>query len=215
MTSIADRIQEALDMRGMKQSDLAERTGIGKSSISTYLTGEYEPKQRNLYKMAEVLDVNPSWLMGLDVPIDLTTPPIPTSLRGRADIFPIKRKKVPMLGKIAAGVPIFADEDYDTFVTCESDVKCDFALQICGDSMINAGIHDGDVVFIRKQPDVNDGEIAAVIIDDSATLKRVHKIPGGVQLISENPKYKPMYFTAENSDSIRIIGKAVAFQHML
>ena len=81
--------------------------------------------------------------------------------------------------------------------------------------MINARINDGDIVFIRSQPEVEEGEIAAVIIDDCATLKRVRKIPGGLQLVSENPRFQPMYFTADNSDSLRILGKAVAFQSPL
>jgi SOS-response transcriptional repressor LexA len=81
-----------------------------------------------------------------------------------------------------------------------------------GDSMIGARIYDGDLVFIRKQPDVADGEIAAVLVDDSATLKRVYKDRGAIRLHSENPKYRPMVFTADNCDSIRILGKAVAFQ---
>lgn len=76
--------------------------------------------------------------------------------------------------------------------------------------MIGAGIYDGDVVFIKEQPDVDNGQIAAVRIDDNATLKHVYKIPGGCMLVSENPKYPPMTFTEENCDSIHIIGLAVA-----
>ena len=77
--------------------------------------------------------------------------------------------------------------------------------------MIGARILDGDIVFIRKQDDVDDGQIAAVIIDDRATLKRVYNIPGGLQLLSENPKYPPMIFTYPDFDSIRILGRAVSF----
>lgn len=70
MVTIASRIREAMERKGIKQSDLVSMTGIGKSSISTYLSGEYEPKQRNIYKIAKALDVNEAWLMGEDVPMD-------------------------------------------------------------------------------------------------------------------------------------------------
>ena len=93
--------------------------------------------------------------------------------------------------------------------------QADFALRVSGDSMVGARIHDGDIVFIRQQDDVDDGQIAAVIIDDSATLKRVYHIPGGLQLLSENPKYPPMIFTYPGCGAIRIIGRAVAFQSSL
>jgi len=128
------------------------------------------------------------------------------------DLHHIRRKRVPLLGDIAAGAPIYAEQEYESYVLADEDIKCDFALRACGDSMINARINDGDIVFIREQPDVDNGEIAAVIIDDCATLKRVYHIPGGLQLISENPRYKPMYYTQDNSDDLHILGKAVAFQ---
>lgn len=70
MATIAERLRDALDRKNMKQAELSEITGIGKSSISTYLSGEYEPKQKNIYKMAKALDVNEAWLMGEDVPPD-------------------------------------------------------------------------------------------------------------------------------------------------
>ena len=94
-------------------------------------------------------------------------------------------------------------------------VACDFALRVAGDSMIGARIRDGDLVFIRRQDDVDDGQIAAVIVDDSATLKRVYHVPNGLQLLSENSKYPPMLFTCPDCDSIRILGLAVGFQSRL
>ncbi len=212
MESVAERMRRAMALRGIKQADIVERTGIGKSSISTYLSGEYEPKQRNLHKIAEVLDVDVSWLLGLDVPMNPAPDQRATNTNLPSNILPVKRKRIPLLGSIAAGVPIFTDEDLDTHIAVDHDIKCDFALKVVGDSMVNARIQDGDVVFIREQPDVDDGQIAAVIVDDSATLKRVYHIPGGVTLVAENPKYPPMTFTRENSDSARIIGKVVAFQ---
>ena len=212
MATIAERMRTTMALRGVSQADIVNHTGIGKSSISTYLTGEYEPKQRNLHKIADALNVDPGWLMGLDIPMEPSARIASTDDSLPFNLLPIRRKRIPLLGKIAAGVPIYADEDHEAYVAVDHDLRCDFALKVAGDSMVNARIQDGDVVFLREQPDVNDGEIAAVIVDDSATLKRVYHIPGGVNLVAENPKYPPMVFTRENSDSIRILGKAVAFQ---
>ena len=110
---------------------------------------------------------------------------------------------------IAAGRPILCEEELE--ITDAADVACDFALRVAGDSMIGARIRDGDLVFIRRQDDVDDGQIAAVIVDDSATLKRVYHVPGGVQLISENPEYSPMLYTEDDVNDIHLIGLAVGF----
>ena len=128
------------------------------------------------------------------------------------NIFPIRTKKVPLLGTIAAGVPIYADENFDGYRECTEDVDADFCLKIHGDSMIGARINDGDIVFIKKQPDVDNGEIAAVLIEDEATLKRVYKEKDSLILQAENPKYAPIVCTAESYVECRIMGKAVAFQ---
>lgn len=120
------------------------------------------------------------------------------------------KKRYKYLGEIACGEPIFADEQYETYVDLEYDLNADFVLKAKGDSMINARIHDGDLVFIREQPDVNDGEIAAVIIDDEATLKRVYKYEDHIALYAENPAYKPIQVRANDGKNVRIIGKAVA-----
>lgn len=212
MATIAERMRTAMALRDVSQADIVNHTGIGKSSISTYLAGEYEPKQRNLHKIADALSVAPGWLMGLNVPME---PDAHVTTDGNAlpyDLLPIRRKRVRLLGPIAAGVPIYADEDLETQIAVDHDLQCDFALKVNGDSMVNARIQNGDIVFLREQSDVDDGEIAAVIVDDNATLKRVYHISGGVTLVAENPKYAPMTFTQANSDSVRIIGKVVAFQ---
>lgn len=125
---------------------------------------------------------------------------------------PLRTKQIPLLGTIAAGQPIYADEDIKYCLQVTDDIDADFCLKVKGDSMINARIHDGDIVFVRKQPDVLDGEIAAVLIDDEATLKRVYKMPGRVQLRAENPKYAPMDFYESEGKNVTILGKAIAFQ---
>ena len=197
------RLADVMRNKEITQAELSKRTGIRASSISDYIKGKYLPKQDKVALIADALSVNPAWLMGYKPSADLPAAP---------NILPIKKKKIPLLGKIAAGQPIFADEDHGTYVECDEDAHVDFALRVQGDSMIGARINDGDLVFIRKQDDVEDGEIAAVLIDDDATLKRVYHQPEAVMLVSENPKYAPMIFNSENCFSCRILGKAIFFQ---
>lgn len=209
-STFAKRLAEAMKIRELTQTDLHERTGINKSSISTYLRGDYKAKQDKVDLLSSALNVSPAWLMGFDVPMVSNTDNDNIDISSIKNIVPIEKKMIPIIGTIAAGKPITADEHIETYLPCDIDVHADFGLIIHGDSMIGAGIHDGDVVFIKEQPDVDDGQIAAVRIDDEATLKHVYKIPGGCMLVSENPKYPPMTFTEENCDDIHIIGLAVA-----
>lgn len=209
-STFAKRLAEAMKIRELTQTDLHERTGINKSSISTYLRGDYKAKQDKVDLLSSALNVSPAWLMGFDVPMVPNTDNDNIDISSIKNIVPIEKKMIPIIGTIAAGKPITADEHIETYLPCDIDVHADFGLIVHGDSMIGAGIHDGDVVFIKEQPDVDDGQIAAVRIDDEATLKHVYKIPGGCMLVSENPKYPPMTFTEENCDDIHIIGLAVA-----
>lgn len=127
----------------------------------------------------------------------------------------VSRKRFRMLGDIACGKPIYAEEHFETYVEASASIKADFCVTARGDSMINARIFDGDVVFIRKQPDVENGEIAAVVIGDTVTLKRVYKYPNRLELRPENPTHRVQNYEGEELENVRIIGKAVAFQSML
>lgn len=203
MATISERIAEALELREMKQADLVKATGIGKSSISTYLSGEYEPKQKNIYKIAKALNVSEAWLMGLDVPMNRIK-----------NIIPLKKdRRIPLLGRIACGEPILAQENIEEMILLPDDVNADFALTCQGDSMINARINDGDIVYVLLQPQVENGEIAAVLIGDEATLKRFYQQGDTVILKPENSKYEPLVFTKDeiNNADISIIGKATYF----
>ena len=126
-------------------------------------------------------------------------------------IEPYNPTMVPIVGTIAASTPILAEENIEGYAPLQ-DKHADFALTIKGDSMIGARINDGDIVFIRKQPDVENGEIAAVLIDGEATLKRVYKKNGSLVLQAENPKYAPIVCSAKTCDECIIMGKAVTFQ---
>lgn len=206
---LLDRLSAIMADRKITQAELAQRSGIRASSISDYLKGKYAPKQDKIALIAKALSVDPAWLMGYDNTNSGKEAPgfDPSTL---PNYIPITKKKIPLLGKIAAGQPITALENIEEYLPIDDDIKADFALRVQGDSMINAGIEDTDIVFIREQPDVEDGQIAAVLIDDEATLKRVYKMPGFLQLNSENPRYKPMIFNETNCTTCRILGLAVA-----
>lgn len=120
-------------------------------------------------------------------------------------------RKIPLVGSIACGTPILAAENIEGDVDIPEHIHADFALRCKGDSMINARIYDGDIVYIRQQDTVEHGQIAAVLIEDEATLKRVHLFPDHVVLEAENPQYRPRTFWGEDMNAIRILGRAVAF----
>ena len=193
---------------------LSQKSGVPRGTLNKLLNGETRnPTVATLAALAAALncplaelcqsaDAIPGVRKGVD------------GLRNAASLLPVTRRKVPVLGAIAAGQPIYADETLDA-ADCDGAPRCDFALRVRGDSMIGARIRDGDLVFIRAQEDVDDGQIAAVIIDDEATLKRVYHIKNGLQLLSENPNYPPMVFTLEEHAHIRVLGRAVGFTSQL
>ncbi len=153
--------------------------------------------------------------VNLSLELDLQNTPKDDTIEAltKYGIRPIKLKKFPMLGEIACGQPMFCNEEFETFAEASADIDADFCLTAKGDSMINARIFDGDIVFVKKAPIVNNGEIAAVIIDDEATLKRVYYYPDKNKLIlnPENPKYEPLVYINEELNHILILGRAVAF----
>lgn len=120
-------------------------------------------------------------------------------------------RRIPLVGSIACGSPILAEENIEEYISIPKDLSGDFALTCKGDSMINARIFDGDIVYIRQQDTVENGEIAAVLIDNEATLKRVRLFDDHISLEPENPMYKPLVYWNEDMNSVRILGKAVAF----
>lgn len=202
-----DRIQYLRKQKGLTLEELGDLTGVGKSTVKKWESGAIANMRRDkLAAVAKALGVTPEYLMGWNES-DRAQVTIP-------NLFPIELKRFPLLGEIACGEPILADEHIDVMVASGSDIHADFCLLAKGDSMIGARIHDGDIVFIRKQDTVEDGEIAAVLIDDEATLKRVYydKEAGILTLFAENPQIKPMRYFGEELNRIRILGKAVGAQ---
>lgn len=209
-----ERLKEALALSDMTQAELCRSTGISKTAISQYLTGKYLPKQDRLEKLAKALNVSEAWLMGYSVPVQ-------RGVHLAQNILPAPNfYNVPRLGRIACGVPITAEENYEGTDFVPEDIKgVDFSLVCKGDSMIDARINDGDIVYISADSEVENGQIAAVRIGEDATLKRVYFSGNGesatLTLVACNPAYAPMVYTGSQLADVQIIGKAVGFTSII
>lgn len=200
-----EKIKRARRMKGYTQRDLAALVGAKHNSVSNWETNRNKPDTDLIRKLCAVLDVSPSFLLSDEN----------TDIAEMNNVSNIENHKLPMLGEIACGEPIFCNQEYDSYVEVGSGIRADFALKAKGNSMINARIKDGDIVFIRRQPMVRNGEIAAVCIDNEATLKRVYVAENIVTLVAENPAYSPIVYRLDGNTNISILGKAVAFQSEL
>lgn len=198
---IRNRLKALRHERGMTLEALAEAIGTSKQTIHRYENGiiaNIPPAK--IEELAHVLGVTPAALMGWEN----------ERAKGRPE-------RVPMLGEIACGSPIFASEERGEHYFAAGGVTADFCLRANGDSMIGARIYDGDIVFIQAGEDVSDGDICAVIIGDEATLKRVyyHRDEEKLILSPENPRYAPLVYVGRELEEIKILGRAVAFQSMI
>lgn len=210
--SFGDNIKTLRKKYNLTQQELGKIAGVGISTVSSWEKGVNMPLMGAVEKISKHFNILKSELLD-DVP-----PTVVSSYNGKtAFSTPLHPISVPILGGIACGEPIYAPAEANMYATLNSDVKVDFALTATGDSMIDAHIFDGDIVFIREQPQVELGEIAAVSIDNEVTLKRVYYYPdeNKVILTPANPQYAPMVYTDEQLSNIRIMGKAIAVQHML
>lgn len=207
MLELYKNIKRRRQQLKMTQTDLALKMGYAdKSMIAKIEKGNVDLPQSKILAFANVLETTPGELMGWDYEAE------PTETVD--NIYKLDKIKLPMLGKVACGEPIFADEDRESYIMVGTDIGADFCLQCQGDSMINARIHDGDIVFVKKTDIVENGEIAVVIIDDEATLKRFfyYREQNLVILKPENPKYQDIILTGEQLEQVKVIGRAVAFQ---
>lgn len=177
--------------KGLTPYKISKGTGVSCATLTSWKNGSYTPKLDKLKLIADFLQVDIK---------DIT--------EGNGE------NRLPILGAIACGSPVFAEENIEGYASPCYGISADFCLFAKGDSMIGARIYEGDLVFIRKQPRVENGEIAAVLIEDTATLKRVYLYPEEEKLVlaPENPKYKPLVFVGQELLNIQILGKAVAFQ---
>ena len=203
-TDVGKRIRDIRNLKGIGQVELANKIDIDKQLLYKYENGVIiNIPSDNIEKIAEALNVSPADIMGWSE-IDIAK---------HDNILPIGTQKVPLLGDIAAGEPLLAlNEPHEAYIIAGDNIKCDFCLKVKGNSMVNARINDGDIVFIRKQDAVEEGEIAAVLIDDEATLKRVFRTDTTITLVAENSMIPPRIISTEDHKDVRILGKAIAFQ---
>ncbi len=207
MAKFSERLRQLRTARDLSQLEFSKFIGISKSSVNMYERGEREPGLETLETIADFFNVDLDYLLGKsNVVSKLHISGFPSNVIP----FPTM-KKAPLIGSIACGAPILAEEHIEDYVDMPTNVHADFALICKGDSMINARIFDGDVVYIRQQDTVENGEIAAVLIDSEATLKRVKILPDRIILEPENPLYDPLVYRNEEMNTVRILGKAVAF----
>lgn len=209
MATLYDRIKSRRTELGLTVEELAHKMGYkDKSSISKIENGKADIPQSKIAAFADALQTTPAYLMGWEEQPEPKKPTIPPGFEPMP-----KMKKIPLIGAIACGEPITAEQNIEKMVDVPENIRCDFSLTCHGDSMVDAGIHDKDVVYIRIQPEVENGEIAAVRIDGEATLKRVYYSPGTLTLMPANPAYAPMIYTGPQLEEVHIEGKAVGWTH--
>lgn len=198
--SIYERIRKRRIELGMTQEELAHKIGYtSKSSITKIETGHVDLPQSKIVEFAHALDTNVGYLMG-------------DSRRG-SGVFNPDIHSVPILGAIQCGLPTLAEENIEEYANV-ADLRCDFALRCVGDSMAPTLI-DGDLVLLRSQPDVTDGQIAAIRIGEEATLKHLRHTPTGIILIPENPDYPPLTYDLTEDSDIAVIGLAIGLQRII
>lgn len=200
--TMGDRIHQLRKEKGLTLEYVGKFVGVAKSTVRKWENGDIEAiRSDNIQRLADLLGTTFDYLMD-----GVTGNIVYKNVEPMPDT-----KLVPIIGGIACGLPITAEENVEGYAEVDRRVHADFALRCVGDSMINARIFDGDLVFIRRQPDVDNGEIAAVVIEGEATLKRVYKYPNRVELRPENPLFPVLQYEGVDLESIKIIGKAVSF----
>lgn len=208
MENFEIRLNKALELRRMTPAELCRRIGCSEGTMSNYRSGAYKPRQKRLEQIASALDVPVAWLMGADVPLGSRT------VKSIGDFRPAApARQVPVLGSIRCGEPTDAVQLSGETAPAPGEISCDYVFNAVGDSMIGAGIHDGDLVYIRAQPEVENGQIAAVqlIVDGeyTSTLKRYYRAGDQIVLQPENPAYPPQVYTRDKVNEVQIIGLAV------
>lgn len=211
--TIGENIKKIRVEHGLDQTAFGKIAGVSDKAVSSWENNNSVPRMGVIEKIAKHFNIKKSDVIeGYASKKGFSNDFSPYD-----NLLPIKTKKIPMLGNIACGEPIECNEEYNTYIETNSDIKADFCLRAKGDSMINARIFNEDIVFIKQQETVENGEIAAVVIDNEATLKRVQYLQDKNILIlkAENPKYQDLVYTGEELNNIRILGKAVAFQSLI
>lgn len=215
MSLMSERILKSIKDAGLSYGELHERTGIPKSALQRYATGETEkiPLDR-IEAIAKATEVSAAFLMGWED--RATENPLPpkseTAIPPGFEPLP-EMQLIPLVGEIACGMPITAEENLDGYVEAPKGRHIDFALTCKGESMVDAGISDGDVVFVRKQPTVENGQIAAVRVNGEATVKRVYINGNAMILQPANINFLPQTYAISELDDVAIEGLVVGWTH--
>ena len=190
-------IKEKRKEKGMSMKQLSKLVGVSESTVSRWESGEIKDMRKdNTVLLANALGISPLKLM----------PDSAAFFEPSAN-----DNLIPLIGTVACGMPILAQENIEDFIPAPYDVRADFCLRCKGDSMINARIMDGDIVFVKRTQEIENGQIGVVLIDNEATLKRVYKYPDSLVLNAENPAYKPIIISGSDLALVRIEGIAVSF----
>ena len=203
--SFGSKLRAARKAKQLTQKELAAKIKAAHNSISNWENDQNMPDPDTIQNLCWALDVEPNYFFSVDSSLPLPRNIIPLP----------EMQRIPLLGSIACGSPILAEEHIEDYVDIPRNIHADFALTCKGDSMINARIFDGDIVYIRQLPSVDNGEIAAVLIDGDATLKRVRLFDDHISLEPENPMYKPLVYWGDEMNTVHILGKAVAFTSVI
>ena len=203
-----DRIRAAREAKGLTQEELGAACGTTKQNIYKYETGLITniPSDR-LERIAEVLGTSPAALMGWDG----TRDDVPDNF------IRVNFNQKPLIGDIACGLPILAEQNITAYVDVPEHIRCDFALKCRGESMIDLGVRSGDIVYIRSQPEVENGEVAAVVVDgmeSEATLKKFYRYEESILLIPANRQEQPFTFIGEEMSRVHVQGLAVGYTHV-
>lgn len=196
--------------KGLNMKQVAVSLNLPYTTYVSYEKGDREPNSEILIKMADFYQTTIDFI--LDKPNSSRNPEF--NLSNNIISLP-KTKNIPLLGDIACGEPILATENISDYIKVDLSIKADFALRCKGDSMINARIFDGDIVYIRQQSDVDDGEIAAVLIGEEATLKKVYKFENKLVLRPCNPMYDDLIYSNDTLNGVKILGKAIMFTSLV
>ena len=190
---------------GLTQKEVAEMVGVAEGTVSRWESGEIANMRRDRIALyAEALKTSTSFIMTGEIEKSQIPPgfePLPKMVRR------------PIVGNIACGDPITAEQNIQDYAEVPEQFHCDFCLRCHGDSMVDAGIQDGDIVYIHIQPEVHDGEIAAVRIGDEATLKRVYYDGNTITLVPANSAYRPKSYSCPALADLQLEGKAFGSTH--
>lgn len=217
MKDFSEQLKKVMELRGISQTELCEKTGIPKSAMSQYLSGAFKPKQARTYILAEALHTTPEYLMGT-----LDNPDPAPELKSPLHIIrytPEQMTPLPVIGRVAAGYTCLAEQVIEGYALADPSSLTEgyehFWLRVKGDSM-EPDIQDGDLVLVRSQETVDSGDCAVVIVDEEDGLvKNIEFGSNYVSLISKNPSYPPRIFVEEEANRLRIVGKVVELKRAI